>query len=183
MLFYFNLNMSFQYSTHCCCLTSYRFMLQSELKALEADTSSQCTGLAFCGTSRRGHSERTQSALQECGAIFRLFVLMLCHRPLHTQTAILSSALTLSLVSSTAEVTANMFRFLTQALTVDTQTVSAVLHRYILLPVCVCVRACVCVCVCVCTDCPCRGALTVRPSLDSQSCVRPWLSSHSLSVL
>lgn len=125
--------------------------------------------LVFRGTSQRGRTERTRPALQECGAIFRLFVLMLCHRPVHTQTHILScSALTLSLVSSTAEVRGKtMFHFLTQALTVrrgcTIPQISFVATRHL------------CFMVCVRTVFT-RGALTVGPSLDSQPPVRPCFS-------
>lgn len=81
---------------------------QSEPKTVLAEESSYRSLLVFCGTPQRGHAERTWTVLQECEAIFRLFVLILCHRPVHTQTRILSrSAPALSLVCSAAEVRGN----------------------------------------------------------------------------
>lgn len=92
------------------------------------EASSYCSLLVFRGTSQKGRTERTRTALQECGAIFRLFVLMLCHRPVHTQTHILScSALTLSLVSGTVLRSGEtMFYFLTQTLTIFRGCVSTI---------------------------------------------------------
>lgn len=63
-------------------------------------------------------------------------VLMLCHRPVREQTHMQScSALTLSLVSSSAEVRGNMLHFLTQVLTVFSGDFSILFFkRYIFLP-------------------------------------------------
>lgn len=124
--------------------------------------------LFFRGTSQRGHTGR----VQECGAIFRLFVLMLCHRPVHTQTHILScSALTLSPVSNTAEVRGKLFHYLQQALTVLTpNTTVFTIPQITLLPnyssslfahVCFCESS-----VCVCTGSKCSIDCKGEPFIE-----------------
>lgn len=128
----------------------------------KAKEGSCCSWLVFGGTSQRGHTERTQAALQECRAIFRLFVLMLCHRPVYTQAHTLSlSALTLSGVSSTAEVRGDH--------------VSPYASFVAKAPWCVWVS------VCVCKQSVPDGVLTVGPSLDSQVLSFPPLVLYFLT--
>lgn len=113
------------------------------------------------------------TALQECGAIFRLFVLMLCHRPVHTQTHIVScSALTLSLVSNTAEVRGNHVSLSYTSTWVPSLPRTPPICFVAKLPV-IYVSWCVSVCLCLRTNCPHRRALTVRTRLNVPDLVFP----------